>query len=200
MRIEYIVMHHSLTPRDLPLIKSVSSFNRSHKARLHRTRNSLWYHIAYHYIIWWDGEHIQTRGEHEPWRHASNRYVNEHSIGICLTGNFDREKPTEEQYIKSRKLIKKIKTKRPSAKVVGHNKFARKSCPGKNFNFKKLVEMFYKGLREKHVGDKIGIEDRTFKYPDKFLDKVKDLSQEEQMEELAYLMWFLFEVAKWNVK
>ena len=39
-KIDKIVIHHSVTPRDLSLDKSISSFDRTHKARLHKEKNS----------------------------------------------------------------------------------------------------------------------------------------------------------------
>lgn len=94
---QYIVIHHSVSPRDQTLEKSVASFNNNHKQRLHPEANSLGLHIAYHYVIAGNGDFQQTRPEDEAGWHASNHWMNTHSIGICLTGNFDEEKPTQEQ-------------------------------------------------------------------------------------------------------
>lgn len=191
-QIRKIVIHHSVSPRDQTLEKSIQSFDRNHAQRLHTTKNSLGYHIAYHWVVAWDWSYRQTRGDHEIGYHASNYDVNKDSIGICLTGNFDVEQPAKAQYESVKKIIKKY----PDTTVHGHNQFASKSCPGKNLDFNKLLDMFYKELWEKHIEDKVKVEDRNFKYPEAFSKNTEGLSIEDKMQELVYLMAFLFD--KWS--
>lgn len=95
--IKSIVVHHSVTPLSVSLEKSVQSFNANHKARLHPTPNSLGLHIAYHYVIAADGRFQKTRHLDEVGFHASDLGINNTSVGICFTGNFDIEKPTVDQ-------------------------------------------------------------------------------------------------------
>lgn len=140
--IDSIVVHHSVTPRDLPLEKSIQSFDRSHKQRLHPAKNKLGYHIAYHYIIAGNGAVKQTRADDEIGYHASNLTINKKSIGICLTGNFDIEKPNPVQLWALRDVIKAVKARFYIKEVVGHRKHARKSCPGGNMTDKMIQEAF----------------------------------------------------------
>ena len=62
--------------------------------------------------------------------------MNYKSIGICLTGNFDVEEPTEEQMSVLNNLVLKLKGEYdiPDSNIVGHRHFATyKSCPGDKF-------------------------------------------------------------------
>ena len=136
--IKYICIHHSVTPRDLPLEKSVSSFNNSHKARLHPEANSKGLHVAYHYVIAGDGEKAETRGLNEIGYHASDWDMNVESIGICVTGNFDEEKPSKAQMDTLRKLLRWLCKEfdiDPSF-IISHRDVegVTKSCPGKNLH------------------------------------------------------------------
>ncbi len=137
--IDKIVIHHSISPRDQTLDKSVASFNENHK-RLHAEVNSLGYHIAYHYIIAWDGRRTKTRWLDELGFHASDNLVNETSVGVCLTGNFDIEHPSQFQLETFRYLKKELESKLGTLEVHLHNEYSNKSCPGKNFNMELLNE------------------------------------------------------------
>ena len=138
-KINKIVFHHSLTPRDLNIDKSIQSFDRTHKGRLHPKANWYWLHIAYHYVIDAEGNYRKTRPINEIGYHAWNWNVNKESIGICCLGNFDKEEPTAKQYVVCRQLINEIKTQRPNATIHWHKEFAtRKTCPWKNFELVKL--------------------------------------------------------------
>jgi len=136
--INKVVIHHSYTPRDLALEKSVSSFDNSHR-KLHPEENALGYHIAYHYIISGDGKFIQTRKHDEVGYHAGNLAVNKESIGICLTGNFDTEYPSLEQMETLNKMIDTLEIK----EVIAHRDIEgiTKSCPGRNFTNKMIREL-----------------------------------------------------------
>lgn len=145
--INKIVVHHSITPRDLDLDKTINSFNNTHKERLHTTANSLWYHIAYHYVIWWDWEVVKTRGLDEIWYHASVWEINRESIGICMTGNFDEEKPSEKQLESLAKLIRELQNDYSGLTIHSHNEFSSKTCPWKNVDMS-LVNNLVKELSE----------------------------------------------------
>lgn len=137
--INKIVLHHSATPRDLEFKNSIISFNNSHQVRLHPKKNSLGYHIAYHYVIGSNGEVLQTRGHNEIGFHASNWLVNCASLGICLTGNFDIEKPSLKQMEALINLFAKLKIKN----IKGHRAYAKKTCPGLNFTDRMIAEATY---------------------------------------------------------
>lgn len=140
--ISEIVVHHSITPRDQTLAKSIASFDYNHSVRLHPEKNKLGYHVAYHYVIGGKGDWKQTRAEDEIGFHASNLTVNKRSIGICLVGNFDVESPSPSQLWALRDIIKAIKGRHFIKEVSGHRKYAKKSCPGVHLTDKMIQEAF----------------------------------------------------------
>ena len=52
-KIERLTIHHAAVHQE-NVNKAISSFDRTHKARLHKLPNTLGYHIAYHKVIGWD--------------------------------------------------------------------------------------------------------------------------------------------------
>lgn len=139
--IRSIIVHHSWTPKSIWLKKSVNSFNRRHKKKLHPQKNSMGYHIAYHYVIWPDGNHVKTRWLDEVWYHAGNRDINNESIGICFVGNFTEEKPTEHQIIKFQYLRKELEKKLGWLAVWLHNEYSKTGCPWKNIIKEELLQL-----------------------------------------------------------
>ena len=154
-----IIVHHSVSPRDIPLLQSLASFDTNHKARLHPDQNSLGHHIAYHYVIAGDGTWAATREESDIGYHASDYEVNKHSIGICLTGNFDNQKPTKSQMDTLKMLVNDIKKRHYITELSGHRDYSSKSCPGKN-----LTDAMLKDLLEDPFADtnKWGVDSGLF--------------------------------------
>ena len=137
-KINKIVVHHSWVYQE-DMSKVISSFNQNHKNRLHPNPNWYGLHIAYHYIIGVNWEIDKTRQIKEVGYHASNRGVNQESIGICLVWNFDLYQPTQDQYKALKELIEELKSGFGyNITIHGHNEFCNKSCPWKNFDFQKL--------------------------------------------------------------
>lgn len=155
--INTIVLHHSVTPRDLEITKSIKSFDNNHKERLHSEKNSLGYHIAYHYVIAGNGDVVQTRADDEIGYHASNWEINKTSIGICLTGNFDEETPSDDQMEVLRELIADYQSKFTIEKIIGHNEVpgVTKSCPGKNFSTDFSQDLVFEKYKKWAVASKL---------------------------------------------
>lgn len=158
-----IVIHHSVTPRDLDGQKSIDSFNRTHKERLHKQANSLGYHIAYHYVIDGTGKVWKTRGEQEVGYHASDAIINANSIGICLTGNFDAETPSKSQLDSLEKLVQEISSRHTILNIIGHRHVqgVTKSCPGKNFTDEMILKLQNNSNKINVWSDKVGIPRKT---------------------------------------
>lgn len=142
-----IVIHHSVSPRDQDIAVSAASFSKNHKQRLGGRSTillpqSVWRkqnvpensYVAYHYIINGKGDLLQTRNEWEVGYHASDIGINKSSIGICLTGNFDKDKPTGAQWERLERLVQDLLARYPKARerIYPHRMFAKKSCPGTN--------------------------------------------------------------------
>jgi N-acetylmuramoyl-L-alanine amidase len=142
---EYIIIHHSATAQG-----DAETFRRAHKAKG-------WRDIGYHYVIGngtysGDGEVETGRPENESGAHCSADGMNFKSIGICLVGNFDIDKPSIAQMEALEILCRDImaRYKIPVSKVLGHGEVDATNCPGKNFD----MAAFRKRLEAKKVEKK----------------------------------------------
>ena len=120
-KIDAVVLHHRAGSGDVESI---------HADHLRRG----WWGIGYHYYIRRDGS--VWRGRPERWcgshAGASNGY-NAHSIGVCLEGNFERERPAEIQLDALRELLADLMGRYEIREVRLHREIAATACPGKNF-------------------------------------------------------------------
>lgn len=120
-----IIIHHS----GVSYSKNPNQFQAIDK--YHRDKG--WGGIGYHYLIEKDGTVMSGRPENESGAHTKQSMMNYFSIGICFTGNFDMEEPTEEQKLSALTLIKRIQSKYTirNKNVFPHRHFATyKSCWG----------------------------------------------------------------------
>jgi N-acetylmuramoyl-L-alanine amidase len=140
-----IIIHHSATPSG-----NASEFNDLHKKRKDRNGEP-WLGLGYHFVInngrgGTDGEvevgfrwRQQMTGAHCRPQSCSHNYWNEHTVGICLVGNFEHERPTQAQYNSLAKLIRFLQERyHISAQAIqGHGDIpgARTACPGRNFSW-----------------------------------------------------------------
>lgn len=129
---QYIVIHHSATPRDTTGIAGIDA---GHKSRGF-PRSSLGYYVGYHYVILGDGTIVQCRKEDEVGAHAKTTDgMNLKSIGVCLVGNFDEQTPNVEQLKSLAGLIAGIRARHitiPLDKVISHGEVAQTACAGKS--------------------------------------------------------------------
>ena len=121
-----IIVHHSASPAET----TVQQMNQWHKDRGF-TLSSLGWYVGYHYVIESDGIVTQTRKDEEVGCHC---VPNTNKIGVCLTGNFGRAKPTEAQTNALLKLLAQIQYKFaiPDEQIYGHRDFKQTECPGKH--------------------------------------------------------------------
>lgn len=126
-KIDMVVVHHSAT----------ATGTAEAYARYHVSNNG-WPGIGYHFVIDKDGTIHQTNELETISYHVSGQNTN--SIGICLTGDYDRQKPPEEQLNKCAQLIAMLRQQigRP-LKIRGHAAFSTKTCPGLHFNMEEIV-------------------------------------------------------------
>jgi N-acetyl-anhydromuramyl-L-alanine amidase AmpD len=135
----HIVVHHSATATG-----GAGRFDKYHR------QNNGWDELGYHFVIgngtdtpdgyvetgtrWHKqkhGAHCKTRGN----------YFNEHGIGICLVGNFDKTRPTRRQMASLQQLIQFLckKCGIPPERVTTHRDVTgRTRCPGRNFDLAML--------------------------------------------------------------
>lgn len=122
--IHLIVVHCSATRCDRPF--PVNALIRCHADRFGFT--------GYHYYITRDGTAYQTRHEQLIGAHAKG--YNQHSLGVCYEGGLDEhgrpaDTRTRAQKQSLLKLLKRLKTEHPTAKIVGHRNLpnVHKACP-----------------------------------------------------------------------
>ncbi len=127
----YIVLHHTLTDRDTTTFEAVNNYHK----QLWNFKSALGYYIGYQYFITADGRVYQGRADWEPGAHTTQQNKNYDSIGICLTGNFDTQEPSQAQLNSLKNLIEDLSIKHniPFENLKFHRDYATyKSCPGHN--------------------------------------------------------------------
>ena len=75
------------------------------------------------------GAHCRPEGD---W----SNYWNEHTIGICLIGDFEKTRPTERQWQSLVKLLRFLQNRYdiPTSQIKGHRDIKVTKCPGRYFS------------------------------------------------------------------
>jgi N-acetyl-anhydromuramyl-L-alanine amidase AmpD len=124
-QIKYIVIHHA----------AIDGFNAFDYAKWHIKKG--WPAIGYHFVIEKDGAVNQTNDLRTISYHVKGS--NTKSIGIVMSGNFEKHQPSKAQLESLVKLIKKLKKEvSPKLKVKGHKELAKSACPGKFVDLDKI--------------------------------------------------------------
>ena len=135
-----VVAHHSATERG-----NASIFDQAHRKR--GMQNGL----AYHFVIGngtdsKDGQiEIGTRWKEQlHGGHVKSEFVNQIGIGICLVGNFEKNKPSQSQLKSLISLIDWLQSSvvRRKLKFAGHKDIEQNLCPGKHFPLKALHKRY----------------------------------------------------------
>ena len=116
---DYIIIHHTASTSEM----TVESIHQQHL-------NQGWAGIGYNLYINKQGE--VWEGRPEEMSGAQCEGYNSVSIGVCLSGNFEIEQPTEKQIEALKEIIGYLRTKYPNAEIVGHKDLNATACPGKN--------------------------------------------------------------------
>jgi N-acetyl-anhydromuramyl-L-alanine amidase AmpD len=116
--LEYIVIHHTASTAK-ETVEQIHNFH---------INNNGWAGIGYHFYIRKDGTIYRGRPEKYVGAHCEN--YNSVSLGICLEGNFEIEKPTEKQIQSVTDLVKYLRKKYGDFKLVGHRDLNATACPG----------------------------------------------------------------------
>jgi len=143
-----VCIHHSVykPANNLEELKAQAKlFDSWHKskewAETIKTNGEFGYkYIEYHYLLGLDGSLLQVQDEKYVLYHAGDNFrgdlsFNLHGIAICLTGNYENDKPTEAQMLTLVKLIRDIQNRyKIDALVRGHKETSQTptACPGKN--------------------------------------------------------------------
>lgn len=124
-KIYLIILHHQCGKG-----QTVEEIHNYHKNKLK------WAGIGYHFFIDFEGNIHQGRPVEYVGSHCAGN--NTSSIGICLEGDFRKDKPTSKQLDSLRELVKDLKNKYPSiGKVLNHNDLYATLCPV--INLKEMI-------------------------------------------------------------
>jgi N-acetyl-anhydromuramyl-L-alanine amidase AmpD len=95
-----------------------------------------WGNIGYHFFIEPNGRIKPGRAENEVGAHCYAQGMNFQSVGVCLAGNFEIEKPTKWQIYALRDLLRSIcpKYNIKDCNIWFHRDFAATACPGRNLD------------------------------------------------------------------
>ena len=127
-----IVVHHTAGSQSSDAERIIPAISRLHSRKFNTMPASLGLMVAYHYLIMSDGAIHQTRDEEDIGYHAGDWEVNKTSIGICLTGNFEKHKPTRQQIQSLDRLVRRIQSERNIVKVVPHSHCKATLCCGRH--------------------------------------------------------------------
>ncbi len=146
---DLIVVHHSASA-DVPAAEIHA---------WHLVRG--WAGIGYHFVIRKDGSIERGRPQQAVGAHAGKK-CNEHSIGICLCGNFMKELPSEPQLISLIELVVWLKNYyKASAGEIDiklHRQVTATECPGKLFPENKFINRLQQVLDNKLIIDEWKLE------------------------------------------
>lgn len=125
-KIVLIILHHQCGKG-----QTVEEIHNYHKNKLK------WAGIGYNFFIDFEGNVHEGRPLEFVGSHCAGN--NTSSIGICLEGDFRKDKPTEAQLKSCKELIKYLRNKFPRiGKVLNHNDLYATQCPV--INLKELVK------------------------------------------------------------
>jgi len=135
MEIQYIIIHHTAVSRD-ENSKQYEAVKNTHIVE------KKWGDIGYHYFIEPDGLLMKGRNENVTGAHCIEERMNYQSIGICIAGNFDKEKPTDEQLKTLKDIITHLRIKYdiPRENIKFHKDFSKTKCAGINFTRELLLK------------------------------------------------------------
>lgn len=122
--IDAVVVHHTASPQG-------TTFKQIY--RWHTIENG-WSDIGYHFVITEDGTIHEGRNINTSGAHC--RGFNANSIGVCVTGNTNNEKPNQSQLESLRQLLDSLLEDLDLDKdeVFTHKEKGRTECPGYYLN------------------------------------------------------------------
>ncbi|MEW6662931.1 MAG: peptidoglycan recognition family protein [Bacillota bacterium] len=135
----YVILHHT----------GAEDLNAAQVERYHLSLG--WSAVGYNYIIENSGRIVVGRSLNLPGAHCRASGMNFRGIGVALTGNFDRRKPTMAQVTSLADLLFELYLSHdiPPDRILGHSQVpgAKTRCPGRNFPLQGLFELLAARLR-----------------------------------------------------
>jgi len=121
--VRYIVVHHSVT---------ADTCGWEDMLRIHLRKG--YSSIGYHFVIRGsDGEVYKCLPISPAVVGAHAIQQNPESIGVCVTGNYEKHKPKPAALAALKGVLVELQAAYPKAKVMGHKEmqYSRTACPGK---------------------------------------------------------------------
>lgn len=128
-----IIIHHAASNGDV----SAATIH-----QWHLTRG--WAGCGYHFVIRFNGNIESGRQLDLVGAHAGET-ANHDSIGVCLTGDFEKHQPTETQINSLVWLIRYLFDKYGKLTIHEHREFMSTSCAGRFFNLEHVKQLVSKG-------------------------------------------------------
>ena len=124
MKKDSLIIHHGGNNN------SFYATNSYHKSKWN-FKSELGFYIGYQYWIETNGKLMIGRTDEETGAHKKG--WNERSIGICLRGNLETKKPTNQQLNTLRKLLQDLQKCHsiPKEEIYAHQELSQTLCPGK---------------------------------------------------------------------
>lgn len=121
---DFIIVHHSATDRDSTTFASIKNYH---------INNNGWDNVGYHKVIEASGKIYDGMPEGNVGYHCLHAGYNYNSLAVCLTGNFQKQTPTQEQLTSLEKVLSDWQAKYniPKDRILGHRETgASTACPG----------------------------------------------------------------------
>lgn len=129
---ELITIHHEGGPTDFDSTSRAAAARRIESIRRFHVVDRGWADIGYHYLIdpagrIWEGRPLTLAGAHVRDRNPGN-------IGICVLGNFERQRPTPAQLTAVLLLVTSLQREHSIAdeRVFLHADLGDTACPGRH--------------------------------------------------------------------
>ncbi|XP_046386519.1 peptidoglycan-recognition protein SB1-like [Ischnura elegans] len=125
--VEYVIIHHTVTSTCSSLAtcsRILRTIQTDHKGRRYDD-------IGYTFLVSSDGKVYEGRGWDKVGAHAPS--YNDRSIGISFIGNFQTERPTQQQQNAAKSLIScavSLGKIGANYKLLGHRQTKATECPG----------------------------------------------------------------------
>ena len=119
-----IIIHHTASPSATAEIINEDHINKG------------WAGIGYHFFIKKDGTIYRGRPEDSIGAHSKGSNLN--TLGICLEGDFEEKKPTNEQLKSIINLSVYLGVKYNTNEIIKHGDVYETCCPGSKFPFEKV--------------------------------------------------------------
>lgn len=157
---KYIIVHHTATSRDRTTFDAVKKYH---------IQTNGWTDIGYHFFIE-AHQMLIGRPRNVAGCHCKADGMNFKSLGVAVTGNFEKEYPTNRQLDMLKETLDNLRKEFniPEENVLGHKeaKGAKTVCPGKNLM---LWLMIYR--KDKPTNGKVVIEE----FKEKIINYIKGL-------------------------